>query len=105
MLGRMYEGSEKDPARERRGTQSARLQGRVARCVGGPGRATLDPGRLQVPVRGGEPVAVPYNGKRRKVAAYGAIATDYRRLLRTYGGFDGGTFLKHLGGWWRTLGR
>jgi len=44
----------------------------------------------------GEPVTVPYDGRRFRTVAYGAITADGRRFFRTYGSFDGPTFLAYL---------
>jgi len=52
--------------------------------------------RYRSPV--GEPVTVPYDGRRPRTAAYGAMTTDGRKFFRTYDSFDGRTFLKYFKG-------
>jgi len=44
----------------------------------------------------GEPVTVPYDGRRPRTVAYGAMTADGRRFFRTYDRFDGRTFLKYF---------
>ena len=53
----------------------------------------------------GEPIAMEYNGRHRKVVVYGAIATDGRRFFRTRDCFDSGTFLSYLKELQRHFGR
>jgi len=44
----------------------------------------------------GEPVTVPYDGRRPKTAACGAMTADGRRFFRTYDRSGGRTFLRYL---------
>jgi len=53
----------------------------------------------------GEPVTVPYDGRRPRTVAYGAMTADGRKFFRTYDRFDGKTFLKYLRELCRHYGR
>ena len=44
----------------------------------------------------GMPVVTAYKGSHDRVVAYGALTTDGRQFVRTYGKFDKETFLKYL---------
>ena len=53
----------------------------------------------------GAPVVTSYKGSHDRVVAYGALATDGRQFVRTYGEFNKETFLKYLRALIRHFGR